>query len=203
MADVLVACEESATVRDAFIRAGYNAVSVDLQPSRSLLGEHFQGDVKEYMRKRTTPRFGLIIAHPTCTRLTNAGVRWLAERDLWADMREGAAFFNYFKGLAPRVCIENPVMHKYARALCGPPTQTVQPYQFGDRACKRTGLWLENLPKLEPTTPDMKPPKPGTADYWAWRQVHAASPGPDRAKVRSKFWPGIAKQMAVQWGPLL
>jgi len=81
MANICVACEESGTVRDEFIRAGHNAISVDLQPSRSLLGPHFQGPIDVYLSKTSTPRFDLIIAHPPCTYLNNAGVRWLGEPD--------------------------------------------------------------------------------------------------------------------------
>lgn len=205
MAKVLVACEESGTVRDAFIRAGHDAWSCDLQPSRSKLGPHYQGDIGVFLSKHTTPRFDLIIAHPPCTRLTNSGVRWLHERGLWQEMRDGAAFFNWFKGPfvnADRWCIENPVMHKYARALCGRPQQTFQPWQFGEPQFKRTCLWLHNLPHLEPTRV-LTPPKKGTAEHAAWSKVHRCSPGADRAKIRSTFFPGVAEAMAAQWGPLL
>ncbi len=153
---VLVACEESGTVRDAFIRAGHDAWSCDLQPSRSNLGPHYQGDIGVFLSKHNG-RFDL--------------------------------------------CIENPVMHKYARELCGPYTQTIQPWQFGDKACKRTCLWLENLPPLVPTDV-LTPPKPGQPDYWAWRKVHHCPPGADRAKIRSEFFPGVARAMAEQWGKL-
>jgi hypothetical protein len=174
--NVIIACEESGIVRDAFIEAGHYAISVDMKPSRS-----------------------------KCTRLTNAGVRWLHERDLWDDMREGAEFFNYFKPgplhSIGRVAIENPIMHKYARELCGQWTQTVQPWQFGDPFFKRTCWWLYNLPPLEPTDV-LTPPKPGTPEHKAWSKVHRCPPGPDRAEIRSEFYPGMARAMAEQWGAL-
>ncbi len=141
---VLVACEYSGIVRDAFIRAGHAAWSCDILPSEGrTLGEHYphfypaghqlynlqqhhQGDIFELFYGRTahnmalelqTVTWDLLIAHPPCTRLTNAGVRWLAERNLWDEMAEGAAFFNAIRALpVRRKCLENPVMHKYARA---------------------------------------------------------------------------------------
>jgi len=194
---VLVACEESGTVRDAFLDAGHDAISCDLQPARSRPERHMQGDVMPALDWG----WDLVIAHPPCTRLTNSGVRWLAERDLWNDMEAGAAFFNAFKGCAPRVCIENPIMHKYARDLCGQWTQTVQPWQFGDEAFKRTALWLEGLPPLVPTNV-LTPPKAGTDEHKRWSKVHRCPPGADRAKIRSTFFPGIARAMAYQWGQL-
>ncbi len=225
MGRVLIACERSGVVRRAFAALGHKAISVDLAPADDgavwmpkdpTIGQHWTGDIAEFlvMWKRTRHTmalegqdiggFDLAIAHPVCTKLTNAGVRWLHERNQWDEMRQGAAFFNFMKALpAPRIAIENPVMHKYARELCGAHTQTVQPYQFGDEACKRTCWWLTNLPPLVPTTPEVKPPRRGEPNYWKWRQVHAASPGPDRARLRSQFFPGMAAAMAAQWGALL
>lgn len=182
---VLVACEFSGTVRDAFLRAGHDAVSCDLLPTESE-GPHIEGDVFEHL-------FGdwdLIIAHPPCTRLCNSGVRWLAERDLWAEMRSACTFFNSFKKKAPKVCIENPIPHRYARELIGPYDQKVQPWQFGHPETKATCFWLEHLPPLEPTQ----------IVEGRETRVHHASPGPNRWKERSRFFPGIAKAMAEQWG---
>lgn len=225
MARILIACECSGIVRRAFAARGHDVISVDLQPADdgatwmmdplAGIGRHFTGDIREFLelwrKTRHTmalegqgiPGFDLAIAHPVCKRLTNSGVRWLAERDLWDDMREGAAFFNFMKELpAPRIAIENPVMHRYANAICGKWTQTIQPWQFGDPAFKRTGLWLTNLPKLEYTNV-LTPPKKGTEEHKRWSKVHRCSPGPGREKERSIFFPGIADAMAAQWGALL
>lgn len=170
----LIACEYSGRVRDAMLAQGIDAVSCDLLPTE-IDGPHIQGDVSELLRKR----WAGVIAHPPCTRLCNSGVRWLAERDLWDDMRQGAAFFlECLNANAPLVAVENPVMHRYAREIIGRgPDFTVQPWQFGDPAKKRTGFWTRGLPPLTPTS-DM------TADM-ARADCHLASPGPDRWKERS------------------
>lgn len=184
----LVACEYSGRVRDALLARGIDAVSCDLLPTE-VDGPHIQGDVLEQLGKR----WAGVIAHPPCTRLCNSGVRWLAERDLWAEMREGVAFFlACLNANADRVAVENPVMHGHARALIGPASFTVQPWQFGDPAKKRTCFWTRGLPPLQPTSTmtaaDAKP------------DCHHASPGPDRWKLRSRTYPGIAAGIAAQWG---
>ena len=186
---VLVACEYSGRVRDAFTALGHDAWSCDILPTDAP-GQHIQGDVRPVLRQR----WDLVIAHPPCTRLCNSGVRWLAERDLWDDMREGAAFFmDCMNANAPRVAVENPVMHKYARDIIGRGADfTVQPWQFGDPAKKRTCFWTRGLPALTPTS-DM------TADE-ARADCHLAPPGPDRWKVRSTTYQGIADALAMQWG---
>jgi hypothetical protein len=207
---VLVACEFSGIVSGAFRVLGHEAWSCDLLDTESATarawGLHWQGDVLEYMSRQKRD-FDLIIAHPPCTYLTNAGVRWLynpdgtRNEDRWRLMEQGAEFFNEFKARAPRVCIENPIMHGHAMALCGPWSQTVQPWQFGDPEFKRVCLWLENLPPLVPSN-TLVPPKPGTPEHKAWSKVHRASPGPNRAKDRSRFFLGLARAMADQWGKL-
>jgi len=185
----LIACEYSGRVRDAMLARGIDAVSCDLLPTE-VDGPHIQGDVTELLRKR----WAGVIAHPSCQRLCNSGVRWLSERDLWDDMRAGAAFFMAcLAANAPRVAVENPVMHGYAAAICGKPNFTVQPWQFGDPAKKRTCFWTRGLPPLVPTS-DM------TADD-ARADCHLASPGPDRWKERSRTYPGIAAAIAAQWTP--
>lgn len=186
---VLVACEYSGRVRDAFAALGHSAVSCDLLPSDAP-GHHIQGDVSDLLAQP----WDLVIAHPPCTRLCNSGVRWLAERDLWADMREGAQFFlACLNANAPRVAVENPVMHKYAREIVGRgPDFTVQPWQFGDPAKKRTCFWTRGLPPLTPTS------NMTAADASA--DCHNASPGPDRWKIRSTTYQGIANAIAQQWG---
>jgi hypothetical protein len=186
---VLVACEYSGRVRNAFAARGYNAVSCDLLPSETP-GHHVRGDVRDLLREP----WDLVVAHPPCTRLCNSGVRWLHERNLWDDMREAAAFFlECLNANAPRVAVENPVMHGHAREIVGRgPDFTVQPWQFGDPAKKRTCFWTRGLPALVPTS-DMS-----AADARA--DCHLASPGPDRWKDRSRTYPGIAEAMAAQWG---
>lgn len=185
----LVACEYSGRVRDAFLAQGFDAVSCDFLPTE-VDGPHIVGDVSELLRKR----WAGVVAHPPCTRLCNSGVRWLAERDLWADMREGAAFFlECLNANAPLVAVENPVMHRYAREIVGRgPDFTVQPWQFGDPAKKRTCFWTRGLPPLVATS-NMQ-----ASDARA--DCHLASPGPDRWKVRSRTYQGLADAIAAQWG---
>ena len=188
---ILVACEYSGRVRDALIAAGHDAISCDFLATE-VPGPHIQGDVTPLLSRS----WDMIVAHPPCTRLANSGVRWLAERDLWDDMRAGAAFFMAcLNGNAPLIAVENPVMHGYAAAICGKPTFTVQPWQFGDPAKKRTCFWTRGLPALVPTS-DMT-----AADARA--DCHLASPGPDRWKERSRTYPGIAAAMASQWANLI
>jgi hypothetical protein len=187
---VLVACEYSGRVRSAFRAIGHDAWSCDLLPSEDNSPFHIQGDVLPLLGDG----WDLMIAHPPCTRLCNSGVRWLAERDLWQDMRDGAAFFlACLSANAPRVAVENPVMHKYAREIIGRgPDFTVQPYNFGDPAKKRTCFWTRGLPPLVATS-NMQASE-------ARADCHLASPGPDRWKERSRTYPGIAQAMADQWG---
>lgn len=186
---VLVACEFSGTVRGAFRARGHDAVSCDLLSS-DVPGPHHQGDVTPLLAEP----WDLVIAHPPCTRLCNSGVRWLAERDLWDEMREAATFFlACLNANAPKVAVENPVMHGYARAIIGRgPDFSVQPWQFGDNAKKRTCFWTRGLAPLVPTS--------SLDGSTAKAEVHLASPGPDRWRLRSKTYPGIAAAMAEQWG---
>ena len=192
MMKVLIACEYSGRVRSAFRAKGHDAWSCDLLPSEDDSPHHVQGDVRAMLAEP----WDLVIAHPPCTRLCNSGVRWLAERDLWQGMRDGAAFFlACLNANATRVAVENPVMHRYALQAVGRrPDFTVQPWQFGDPAKKRTCFWTRGLPPLRPTS-DMT-----AAD--ALPECHHASPGPDRWKLRSRTYPGIAAAIAEQWGGL-
>jgi hypothetical protein len=197
---VLVACEFSGIVRDAFIARGHHAVSVDLIPSERP-GSHIEGDVFAALHALETVEWvpDLLIAHPPCTYLANSGVRWLyrdddLKEDRWWEMRQGAEFFRRLLELPIlRIAVENPIIHKYAREIIGRKAdQYIQPWQFGHPETKATGLWLKNLPKLEPT------------NIVAGREprVHHASPGPDRWKERSRTLQGIADAMADQWGSL-
>jgi len=191
---VLVACEFSGTVRDAFIAAGHEAVSCDLLPSATP-GPHVQGDALTLLGDG----WDLLIAHPPCTYLANSGVRWLyggkgSERDAarWAKMEDGAAFFAaMLNAPVPLIAVENPVMHGHARAIVGRgPDQTIQPWQHGHGETKATCLWLKGLGPLQASNVvEGRTPR-----------VHFASPSPNRWKERSITLPGIAAAMAAQWG---
>lgn len=189
---VLVACEFTGVVRRAFRARGHDAWSCDLLASEDHSQHHIQGDA----RARLLDGWDLLIAHPPCTRLCNSGVRWLAERNLWGEMRQAADLFSDFLN-APieRVCVENPVMHKYAKGVIRAyqaPAQSVQPWQFGHGETKRTCLWLRNLPPLMPTH---------IVDGREQR-LHRLSPSPTRSAERSRTYQGIADAMADQWGRL-
>ena len=200
---VLVACEYSGIVRDAFINRGHDAISCDLLPTDAV-GPHHQGDIFDII----DDGFDLMIAHPPCTRLTNSGVRWLTVppkgrtlAEMWEELDQAADFYKRLSSAdIPKKAIENPIMHKYARERIGPIVrQVVQPWWFGEKTFKATGFELHGLPDLIPTN-KLNPPKPGTDEHKAWSWVHRASPGPDRWKVRSTTASGIAKAMAAQWG---
>lgn len=202
---VLIACEFSGVVRDAFTRRGHDAMSCDFRPTETP-GPHHLGDVRDILGNG----FDLMVAHPTCKRLTNAGVRWLKSPptgktlvQMWRELFDGADFYRELRDAPiPKKAIENPVMHCYARELIEPgPRQIVQPWWFGDRAFKGTGWELFGLPELKPTN-RLTPPAKGTDEHNAWSWVHRMSPGPEREKERSRFHPGMAKAMAEQWGRL-
>ena len=195
---MLVACEFSGTVRRAFRDAGHDAWSCDLLPAEDGSNQHVIGDARDILD------WGwdlLVVAHPPCTRLCNSGVRWLhgpppgkSTEQIWAELDEAAELFSAFWN-APieRICIENPVMHKHAKARIKNYrdfAQSIQPWQFGHGETKRTCLWLKNLPPLTST------------DIVEGREarIHRMPPGPDRWRERSRFFPGVAAAMADQWG---
>jgi len=182
---VAVLCEFTGTVRDAFRRRGHDAVSCDLLPTDAP-GPHIQGDCLTH----DWTGYDLIVAHPPCTYLCNSGVRWLTEQPgRMAKMQEAAEFFRRILALpVPMLAVENPIPHRHAGLP--PYTQTIQPWQFGHGETKRTCLWLRGLPLLTPTN---------IVDGREAR-VHRASPGPDRWKLRSATYRGIAEAMAEQWG---
>ena len=192
---VLVACEESQAVTIAFRNKGHEAYSCDILPCSGRHPEwHIQGDAIKALRSEV---WDLVIAHPPCTRLANSGVRWLSERNLWDELFEAAKFFNKFilyGKLGHKIAIENPIPHKYAKSeLNAQYNQIIQPWQFGHGESKATCLWLFNLPKLIPTNVVLG------RDQNIWK----CPPGPERAKLRSKTFPGIAKAMATQWSELI
>lgn len=249
---VLVACEFSGAVRDAFAARGFYARSVDLLPTESLpdavrfrgdfgcmdhaefnadceacehdepwchrcdcfayecacLGptedeavyaescehgaRHLSGDL---FTVEDIESYDLVIAHPPCTRLTNSGVRWLDERNLWAEMYEAADFFRRILDLpVPRKAVENPIPHRYAMQRIGRKyDQIIQPWQFGHGETKATCLWLDNLPPLRPTN----------VVSGREARIHKLPPSADRWKLRSMTYQGIADAMADQWGAAL
>lgn len=196
---VLVACETSGIVRDAFLALGHDAWSCDILPAERPSNRHIVGDARPLLQPCWWDM--LIVAHPPCTRLCNSGVRWLSKpppgrtlEQMAADLAEGAALFSAFWN-APidRVAVENPVMHGHAKRLIvnyREPSQSVQPWQFGHGETKRTCLWLKNLPLLIPTN----------VVEGRLARVHRMPPSADRWKERSRFFPGIAAAMAAQWG---
>ena len=200
---VLVACEYSGRVRDAFLAKGHDAISCDLLPTDSP-GPHYQGDVFDL----DLSEFDLMIAHPPCTRLANSGVRWLKKpptgrtlEEMWIEFFQAVEFYKKLRE-APikRKALENSVMHVYARAALGLiERHIVQPWWFGDKAFKATGFELIGLPELEPTN-KLDTPEPGTEEHKEWSWIHRCPPSKDRWKIRSTTFPGIADAMAEQWG---
>jgi hypothetical protein len=193
---VLVACEFSGIVRDAFTALGHNAWSCDLLPSERL-GLHYQQDV----RGALDYNWDLMIAHPPCTYLANSGVSWLHRQEgRWKKLDDGAKFFKMLLDAdIPRIAVENPIPHKYAVERIGRKyDQLIQPYMFGHPERKATCLWLKNLPPLIPTN-DVKAEMEALPKNQAQR-LHYTPPGPDRWKIRSRTFTGIAQAMASQWG---
>lgn len=178
---ILVACEFSGTVRDAFTRAGAYAMSCDFLPSEKP-GPHYQGDVRDVLDSG----WDLMVAHPPCTHLAVSGARWFKEK-----VREQAEALEFVRMLmsAPieRIAIENPVSIISSRIR--KPDQVIQPWQFGHGETKATCLWLKNLPKLVPSR--IVEGREG--------RVWKMPPGPNRWRERSRTYPGIAEAMAAQW----
>jgi hypothetical protein len=178
---VLVACEYSGTVRDAFIAAGHDAMSCDLLPTDKE-GPHYQGDVRDVLRDG----WDLMIAHPPCTHLAVSGARWFHLKQ-----QEQAEALDFVRLLLdapiPRIALENPVSIISSRIR--KPDQVIQPWQFGHGETKATCLWLKGLPKLVPTN---------VVDGRENR-IHRMPPSKDRWKLRSTTFQGIANAMAKQW----
>lgn len=194
---VLIACEYSGVVRDAFTALGHYAMSCDLLPSDSPDGLHYQGDVMDIIHLD----WDLMIAHPPCTYLANSGVMWLHKQEgRWEKMKQGALFFKKLLECdIPRICIENPIMHKYAKEIIGSNfTHSVQPYQFGHKEQKRTCLWLKGLPELLETNNVKEEMMKLTKKER--QRIHYLPPSKDRWKLRSTTFKGIAEAMANQWG---
>lgn len=196
---VLVACEYSGKVRDAFRAKGHDAMSCDILPT-DVDGPHYQGDVRDIINDG----WDLMVAHPPCTYLTNSGVTWLhKDPSRWAKLDEGAAFFkSLLDAPIPRIAVENPIMHKYAKERIGgvKQSQVIQPWMFGHMEQKATCLWLKGLPLLKPTK-DVKAEMMALPDNERQR-LHYLPPSEDRWKKRSETFQGIADAMAEQWGAL-
>ena len=184
---VLIACEFSGTVRDAFLARGHDAVSCDMLPTEAP-GPHYQGDVRDILGDG----WDLLIGHPPCTHLAVSGARWFPEKR--QEQEDALAFVSLLLD-APirRVCIENPVSIISSRIR--KPTQIVQPWQFGHPETKATCLWLNGLLPLQPIVSGQWSEVEGRE-----ARIHKMPPSPNRWKERSKTYPGIAKAMAEQWG---
>lgn len=207
-ARVLIACERSGVVRRAFLARGFDAFSCDIEAADDGSNRHIRGDVRDHLNEGWDL---LAVMHPPCTRLCNSGARWLyiggrkvdgPDPVQWQKLHEAAAFYRTLRDASQIPCrgIENPVMHEHAIALTQRgETQFVQPWWFGEPYFKNTGFELVNLPRLRATN-RLTPPQAGTAEHKAWSKVHRASPGPDRARLRSETFPGIAAALAEQWG---
>jgi hypothetical protein len=183
---VLVACEYSGAVRDAFLLAGHNAMSCDLLPT-DVPGPHYQGDVFDVIKDG----WDLMIAHPPCTHLAVSGARHFAQKRKDGRQQEGIDFFMKLATAdIPMICLENPI--SIMSTVWRKPDQIIQPWQFGHGETKATCLWLKNLPLLTPT------------DIVTGREprVHKMPPSKNRWKLRSATYKGIAKAMAQQWGQL-
>lgn len=201
---VLVACEKSGVVRDAFRRRGHDAWSCDLLPSESDEGGyHLEGDVRWWMNDPAW-KWDLLIAHPPCTYLSSSGLHWNSRIPGREEKTRAALAFvrELMSARIPRTCIENPV-GRIGSAI-RPADQYVQPYEFGHDASKRTGLWLFNLPRLTPTQhvpPRIVNGKPRWANQTDSGQ-NRLGPSERRPDMRSRTYEGIAEAMADQWGGL-
>jgi site-specific DNA-cytosine methylase len=179
---VLVACEYSGKVRDEFIKLGHDAISCDLLPTDSP-GPHYQGNVLDIIDQD----WDLMIAHPPCTHLAVSGARWF--KDKQKEQKEALEFVELLLNAnIPKIALENPI--SIISSKIRKPNQIIQPWQYGHGETKATCLWLKNLPLLKPTN---------IVDGREQR-IHNLPPSPDRWKLRSETYSGIAKAMAEQWG---
>lgn len=181
---VLIACEYSGTVRDAFTKGGHDAMSCDLLPSETE-GQHYQGDVRDVLDYP----WDLMVAHPPCTHLSVSGARHFEAKRMDGRQQVAVSFFMLLaRAPIPRIAIENPVC--VMSSLWRKPDQVIQPWQFGHGETKATCLWLKGLPRLQPTQ---------IVDGREAR-IHRMPPSAERWKERSRTFVGIAAAMASQWG---
>lgn len=213
---VLIGCEFSGTVRNAFLDRGFDAWSCDLLPAEDGSNRHIRGDVRDILGDGWDL---LVVCHPPCTRLCRSGRRWLSGagnmtppkqlpagrtwESMIAEFEDGLDLFvSCWRAPISRVAIENPEMHDIARARLPsdvPRPHIVQPHWFGHPEYKATGWYLRGLEPLIPT--DRLPePEKGSDEWKAWNRVWRMPPGVDRGKERSRFFPGMASALARQWG---
>lgn len=190
---VLVACEYSGAVRDELIKLGHMAISVDFLPGEGTYNKmHYQGDVRELLNGE----WDMMIAHPPCTHLAVSGARWF--KDKVVEQAEALDFVQMLMDAPiPHIAIENPV--SIISSKIRKPDQIVQPWMFGDPFTKTTCLWLKNLPPLVPTNIVDKGERHITKSGKSLPAWYNLPPSEDRAKIRSKTFPGMAQAMAEQW----
>lgn len=190
---VLVACEYSGAVRDAFIAEGHDAMSCDLLPT-DVPGPHYQGSVLDIL----DDGWDLMVAHPPCTHLCVSGLHWNNRGRGWQGTEDALEFFRLLLNAdIPRIAIENPI--GIASTRIRPADQTIQPWQFGHPESKATQLWLKGLPLLKPTN-ILKKPESGRWENQTASGQNKLPPSADRWKIRSATYQGIAQAMAKQWG---
>jgi len=199
---ILVGCEESQAITIELRKLGHEAFSCDIQDCSGGYPEwHIKGDVLQQLDKG----WDMAIFHPTCTYIANSGVCWLYNKDKsknterWKNLNQATDFFKkLLNAPIPKIAIENPIPHKYAVEQIGRKyDQLIQPYHFGHTESKATCFWLKGLPKLKHTN-NVKEAWKSLPKKEAQR-LHFLPPGPERAKLRSKTFPGIAKAIAEQW----
>lgn len=196
---VLVACEFSGAVRSCFRSLGHDAWSCDLEPAEDYDSHHLQVDVREVL----ADRWDLMVAHPPCTHLSVSGARyWRAKQATGQQQQAIALFADITRAPIERIAVENPV--SIISTLWRKPDQIIHPWQFGHRASKPTCLWLKNLPPLKPTRVVDKGrfyTKANGRHLARWSHLKSGTKdGPERARVASRTFPGIAFAMATQWG---
>ncbi len=193
---ILIACEYSATVREAFAKKGHDVMSCDIEPT-DVPGPHYQGDIFDVLYQD----WDMMIAHPPCTYLSNAGARFLypggkengINMERYAKGMEAREFFmKLYDANIPKICVENPISSKVYNLPTH--TQTIQPYEYGHPFKKATRLWLKGLPPLEPTNIVETAQSTKVPGNWFNKG------GVERQKNRSKFFQGFADAMAEQWG---
>ncbi|MBC7156688.1 MAG: hypothetical protein H5U20_04130 [Rhodobacteraceae bacterium] len=214
---ILIACETSGIARRAFAARGHDVWSCDLEPAEDGSNRHYVCDVRDGILEWGWDL--LAVMHPPCTRLCRSGRRWMSGPGKWtqpvslprgrtlaevrAEFEDGVSIFSTcWSAPIPRIAVENPVMNDLARDRMPPDLPAphlVQPFWFGDPAYKATGWYLRGLPPLRETN-RLPEPERGSDEWKAWNRIHRMSPGPERARLRSRTFPGMAAAMAAQWG---
>lgn len=204
---VLIACEESGIMRDAFLLYGHDVWSCDILPT-STPGPHYKCDIREVLYEQ----WDMLIAHPVCKYLSNSGSKHLYRGmkkeggicpDRWQNMKEAVKFFKLFQDVKiKKKIIENPIIHSHAKKLIGQQSQVFQPWHHGHKEIKATCLWLYGVDKLEPSNIVGPPPK-DKLERNKWARVHMMGPGPNRPKMRSRTLPRVAAAFANQYGKTL